>query len=183
MHLFKALPYTLTMVVRLLEPTTFSARQVYCPPSCWLTRSICRLPSRLTVTYGLEVICHVVTHVHACKSHLNRMASEVYFHIINSSHLRGRKEIILCRFWWPVCVWLTKPLSCSQCLSGSGFPASKTQGRVTCWSSITLTTAGLRAIIGDTAQTNTHKDLRWEYTQLQKFYISIYTHNILKYCF
>ena len=44
------IPKTLTTVVRLLAPATFWARQVYSPPFCSRTRSMCRLPSRRTVT-------------------------------------------------------------------------------------------------------------------------------------
>ncbi|KAG7265218.1 LOW QUALITY PROTEIN: hypothetical protein CRUP_009105 [Coryphaenoides rupestris] len=41
-------------VVLLLAPTTFSARQVYSPASSTRTLSMCRLPSRRTVTYWSE---------------------------------------------------------------------------------------------------------------------------------
>lgn len=51
---------------------------------------------------------------------------------------------------------LTRVLSWSQCLTGSGFPASSTHGKVTCCSSITLTFAGLGAITGVTTHMRAH---------------------------
>lgn len=57
---------------------------------------------------------------------------------------------------WSVCAFgwsLTSVFSWSQCLSGRGFPASSTQGKVTCCSSTTRTSAGLSAIVGGTRYT------------------------------